>query len=221
MDDDFESGGSGAGGTGAGEDGQLSLFGPADDDDGAPGSPWDEEVDAGWDPSDHADAWEDDGDGAEAWLRSLPPVLRAEVEARPPVTALPWEAGPAAARRSFADGAPCDTMLPGWLLGRVLAEATDDGYSGLTDDELAGVLRSWQRQAAHDQANLAVAVRAVAGRRAAGSSRAAVHVSDELAAELTLTGRSAGRLLEVADQLGRLAPVSGALLSGFIDWPRA
>ena len=206
---------------GVDEDGRLNLFGQYAAAGGEPpGGPWDDEVDAGWDPSDHADAWEDDGDGAEAWLRSLPPVLRAEVEARPPVTVPPWQ-GPGAAGAGFGEGGFCDTMLPGPGLAGVLAEATVDGYGGLTDDELAGVLRGWQRQAAHDQANLAVAVRVVAGRRAAGSSRAAGHVSDELAAELTLTGRSAGRLLEVADQLGRLAPVSGALLSGFIDWPRA
>ncbi|HYK71288.1 MAG TPA: hypothetical protein VEV45_25330, partial [Streptosporangiaceae bacterium] len=68
---------------GVDEDGRLNLFGQYAAAGGEPpGGPWDDEVDAGWDPSDHADAWEDDGDGAEAWLRSLPPVLRAEVEAR-------------------------------------------------------------------------------------------------------------------------------------------
>ncbi|HYK70168.1 MAG TPA: hypothetical protein VEV45_19635, partial [Streptosporangiaceae bacterium] len=77
MDDDVESGG-----PGVDEDGRLNLFGQYAAAGGVPGGPWDDEVDAGWDPSDHADAWEDDGDGAEAWLRSLPPVLRAEVEAR-------------------------------------------------------------------------------------------------------------------------------------------
>jgi hypothetical protein len=64
----------------------------------------------GWDPSDHLDAWKDDG--PEAWLRWLPPDIRAEVEARPPVTELPWEAGPPAARATFADGQLGDSMLP-------------------------------------------------------------------------------------------------------------
>jgi hypothetical protein len=204
------------------EEGRLDFFGSGEAVDGGPaGSPWDEEVDAGWDPSDHLDAWEDDGDGPEAWLRSLPPELRAEVEARPPVTVPPWEAGPAEARASFAGGGPGDAMLPGRVLEQLLAEATLDGYSQLSDDELAGVLRGWQRQVAHGQANLAGAVRALAGRRAAGSSRAAEHVADELAAELTLTGRSAARQLELAAGLDRLPEVTGALLSGFIDWPRA
>jgi hypothetical protein len=209
VDDEFE----------MDEEGRLDLFGR--DDAGAAGSPWDDEVDAGWDPSDHGDPAEDCGDGPGAWLRSLPPDLRAEVEARPPVTVLPWEAGPAVAQASFADGGLGDSMLPGWLLGRVLAEATVEGFSDVSDDELAGVLRAWQRQVAHDQASLAIAVRCLADRRAAGSSRAAEHVADELAAELTLTGRSAARQLELAAGLGRLTEVNDALLSGFIDWPRA
>jgi len=201
--------------------GRLDLFAGTDaGHDAPPASPWDDEVDAGWDPSDHVDAWEDCGDGPEAWLRSLPPDLRAEVEARPPVTVLPWEAGPTAARGSFANGGLGDGMLPGWLLGQLLAEATMEGYSGLSDDELAGVLRAWQRQVSHDQAELAGAVRVLSARRAAGSSRAAEHVADELMVELTLTGRSAARQLELAAGLSRLPAVNGALLSGFIDWPR-
>src|SRR5262249_60703729 len=64
-------------------------------------------------------------------------------------------------------------------------------------------------------------VRAGAGGRGAGWSGAAEHVTDELAVELTLTGRSAGRLLDLSAGLGRLPAVNDALLSGFIDWPRA
>ena len=203
-------------------EGRLNLFGWADAGcDGPPGSPWDGEVDAGWDPSDHLDAWEDCGDDEEAWLASLPPELRAEVEARPAVTCVPWEAGPAQARKSCAGGGLGDGMLPGWLLGRLLAEATADGFSQLTDDELAGLLRGWQRQVAHDHASLAVTVACLADRRAAGSSRAAGHVTDELAIELTLTSRSAARQLELAAGLGRLPEVRDSLLSGFIDWPKA
>jgi len=208
--------------SGLDEQGRLDLFSGTDvGDDQQSRSPWDEEVDAGWDPSDHLDPWEDDGNGPEAWLRSLPPDLRAEVEARPPVTAAPWEAGPAEARAWFAAGGLGDGMLPGWGLGRVLSAATVEGFSGLTDDELAGVLRAWRRQVSHDQARLATAVRCLARRRAAGSSRAAEHVADELAVELTLTGRSAARQLELSAGLGRLPEVNDALLSGFIDWARA
>ena len=208
MDDEF----------GLDEHSRLDLFGQ-DEAVEAPGSPWDKEIDAGWDPSDRVDAWEDDGDGPEAWLRSLPADLRAEVEARPPAVA-PWD-GLAAVRAGFSDGGYCDTMLPGSGLAGMLAEATLDGYPGLTDDELAGVLRAWQRQVAHDQASLAVAVGCLVSRRAAGSSRAAEHVADELAVELTLTGRSAARQLELAAGLERLGEVRSTLLSGFIDWGRA
>jgi Domain of unknown function (DUF222) len=204
--------------------GRLNLFGQ--DEAGAAGSPWDAEVDAGWDPSDHLDASEDCGDGPEAWLRSLPPELRAEVEARPPVIGLPWEAGPTAARNSFADGGLGDSMLPGWLLGRVLDDATAEGYRELTDDELTGVLRGWQRQVSHSQSMLARIVAEVGRRRTAqsqrlGWSRVAEHVTDELAVELTLTGRSAERLRDLGSGLERLAEVNDSLLSGFIDWQRA
>jgi hypothetical protein len=221
VDDDVEGGESGAddadwlGLSGQGDDG--GSWGPA-------GSPWDAEVDAGWDPSDHLDAWEDCGDGPEVWLRSLPPGLRAEVEARPPAVAV--GDGTAAVRAGFADGGFCDTMLPGSGLAELLSEATSEGYAGLGDDELAGVLRAWQRQVSHCQSSLARIAAETARRRLEqsgrpGWSRAAEHVADELAAELRLTGRSAARLLDVVAGLERLPEVNDALLSGFIDWPRA
>jgi hypothetical protein len=213
VDDEFE----------MDEQGRLSLFGQ---DEAVPVSPWDEDGVAGWNPSDHLDASEDCGDGPDAWLRSLPPELRVEVESRPPVTLLPWEAGPAAARDSFAVGGLGDEMLPGWLLGKVLDDATADGYLELTDDELAGVLRGWHRQVSHCQSMLARIVAEVGRRRVEqsrrpGWSRAAEHVTDELAVELTLTGRSAERLRDLGFGLERLPEVNDALLSGFIDWARA
>ena len=220
MDDEF-----GVDEFGLDEDGRLHLFGPDDAAGGEPaGSPWNDEVDAGWNPGDQLDAWEDDDGGAEAWLRSLPPGLRAEVLARPPAVAL--ADGAAAVRGGFTGGGYCDTMLPGSMLAGMLAEATTDGFAELSDDELAGVLRAWQRQVSGCQSEL-VRIVAEIGRRRAGQSRRpgwsriAEHVSDELAAELTLTGRSAARQLELAAGLERLPEVHGALLSGFIDWPRA
>jgi hypothetical protein len=217
----------GLGEPGLDAEGRRDLFGGTGaDGDGPPGSPWDAEVDAGWDPSDHLDAWEDNGDGEEAWLRSLPPELRAEVEARPPVTGVPWEAGPAEARASFGLGGLGEDLLPGWALGKALDEATAEGYAALTDDELTGVLRGWQRQISTSQSEMARIVAEIASRRAGqsrrpGWSRTAEHVSDELAVELTLTGRSAARLLDLATGLERLPVVNDALLSGFIDWARA
>jgi hypothetical protein len=194
--------------------GQLDLFDES----------LDELIDPGWDPPDHGDP-ETDPDDTDAWLASLPPDIRAELAARPPVTAAPLQSA-AAARAAFADGGVCDAMPPCWYLGEVLAEAMLDGYGQLTDDELTGVLRACQRQISAGYAELARAVTEVAERRAERSRRpgwsgVADHVTDELAAELTLTGRSARRLLDIAAGLRRLPGVYGELLNGAIDWPRA
>ncbi|HXW87717.1 MAG TPA: hypothetical protein VEJ42_05610 [Streptosporangiaceae bacterium] len=167
----------------------------------------------------------DPDDDPDAWLAGLPADIAAEVAARPVVTAAPWE-GPAAARGAFAGGGWCDGMPPGWFPGQLLAEATGEGYARLDDDQLAGVLRACQRQISGGYAGLAGVVAEVAERRAAGPARPGWpglggHVAGELAAELTLTGRSAGRLLEVAAGLRRLPGVRGALAGGAVDWARA
>jgi hypothetical protein len=206
------------------DQGQLGLFdepGSSLDD---PGPCFDELIDAGWDPSDHGDP-ATDPDDEQAWLDSLPAEIRADLETRPPLPPVLWSADgdwlPEAARAGFAAAGFADAALPGPGLADLLTAATADGLRELNDDELAGVLRGWQRLVAHGQARLAHAVTELAGRRAAGSSRAAEHLTDELAIELTLTRRSAGRLLELCDGLDRLAAVYEALVSGLIDWPRA
>ncbi|MGH3304412.1 MAG: hypothetical protein ACRDOK_22575, partial [Streptosporangiaceae bacterium] len=204
--------------------GQPDLFGEPGSRLDEPGSSFDELILAGWDPSDHGDP-ATDPDDEQAWLASLPADVRAGLAARPPVPAVlcsadgDWLAG--AARAGLGCGGFADAALPGPGLAGLLAAATTDGPGGLDDEQLAGVLRGWQRQVSCGQAGLAQAVIELAGRRAAGSSRAAEHLTDELAIELTLTGRSAGRLVEVCDGLGRLAEVYDALASGAIDWPRA
>ena len=105
MDEEFGTDEHGLDDSGLDGEGQLNLFGPDGAGDFAPpGSPWDAEVDAGWDPSDHPDAREDDGGGPEAWLRSLPPQLRAEVEARPPANEARAAAGPASHGTSVTGG---------------------------------------------------------------------------------------------------------------------
>jgi hypothetical protein len=209
------------------DQGELDLLGslPGAVAEQIDSTPYDDLIDAGWDPSDHGDPATDPDDDPDAWLASLPPDIRAELAARPAETAAPWE-DPKAARAAFADGGFADATAPGWLLSKVLAEATLDGYPELTDDELAGVLRTGQRQIAAGYAELAWAVAELAQRRAAQSRRPgwsglAEHVTDELAAELTLTGRSASRLLDVATGLRRLPEVHDTLLNGAIDWARA
>jgi hypothetical protein len=204
--------------------GQLDLFEDLGSSPGDPGSSFDDLIDAGWDPSDHGDP-APDPDDQDAWLASLPPDIRADLETRPPLPPVLWSADgdwlPEAARAGFAARGFADAALPGPGLADLLAAATEDGPGELSDDQLAGVLRGWQRLIAHGQARLAHAVTELASRRAAGSSRAAEHLTDELAIELTLTRRSAGRLLELCDGLDRLEAVYEALVSGLIDWPRA
>jgi hypothetical protein len=211
------------------DQGQLDLFGsvPGDAADQVDTSPYDELIDAGWDPSDLWGPATDPDDEPDAWLARLPPDIRAELAARPPVATAPWEEQePKAARAAFADGGFADATPPSWLLGKLIAEATREGYRELTDDELTGVLRAGQRQIAAGHAELAWAVAELAERRTAQSRRPrwsglAEHVTDELAAELTLTGRSASRLLDVATGLRRLPEVHDTLLNGEIDWARA
>ena len=56
---------------------------------------------------------------------------------------------------------------------------------------------------------------------AAGAARAAEHADAEIAAALTLTGRAAGGLLDLAMALERLPLTAQALAAGAIDVPRA
>ena len=58
-------------------------------------------------------------------------------------------------------------------------------------------------------------------RREPGRAHLAEHVTDEIAAALTLTGRSADRLLTVASGLARLPDVHAGLAQGGIDWAKA
>jgi len=193
-----------------GEDGQPDLFSSGDMGSGSSG---DEVMDPGadWDPR-------HDPDDDDAWLAGLPQDIRAEVLAPRPA---PWTPGGEPDPAAFATGGLFDTALPGSQLGQALASVTAFGHAELDESELLGVLRGWQRQVSYAQAELAAATIALAGRRTAGSSRAAEHLADEVAVELTLTGRSAGRLLDVVCGLRRLAEVHHALLSGAIDWARA
>jgi hypothetical protein len=206
------------------DQGELDLFDEPRSSRENPGSFCEELIDAGWDPSDHGDP-ATDPDDEDAWLASLPPDIRADLETRPPLPPVLMSADgdwlPEAAQAGFAARGFADAALPGPGLADLLTTATADGLGELSDDELTGVLRGWQRLVAHGQARLAHAVIELAGRRAAGSSRAAEHLTDELAIELTLTRRSAGRMLDLCDGLDRLSAVYEALASGLIDWPRA
>ena len=156
------------------------------------------------------------------------------------------EGGPAGV--GFAAGGPLDRLEPGPVLAGFLADAAGSGpdadtgacaadpaaagaarlglLSQLGESELVGVLCAARRMASWAAAQETEAVIALARRRSAqarepGRRNLIEHVSDEVAAALTLTGRSAARVLDIGGNLARLPAVRAAALAGAIDWPRA
>ena len=190
-------------------------------------------LDTSWEPGPEDDP-ETDPDDFEAWLAGLPTGVRADYLAgawigageRIPAGFLHHvRGGPSGV--GFAAGGVLDTMAPGqWLADALTSATAAGGHAPLGESELIGVLCGWRRMSAWAAAGEAAAVLTLARRRAAaslepGGSRLGDHVTDEIAAALTLTGRSAGLLLTVASALGRLPQVAAALQRGGIDWPKA
>jgi hypothetical protein len=121
----------------------------------------------------------------------------------------------------FSAGGPLDLMLPGPELGWYAGAARARGLGVLSDDELVGVLCAARRLSSW-QAELELAVVAeLDARRAGPDGREGEHVTEEIAAALTLTGRSAGSLLELSRRLGRLPQTRALLAAGIIDRSRA
>jgi hypothetical protein len=126
----------------------------------------------------------------------------------------------------FAAGGPLDQLVPDPVLAGFADDAVRDGLRLLCDDELVGLMGAARRLSSWQAATeLAAAAELDARRRAAaerpGMSRVSEHVSEELAAALTLTGRAADHLLGVARGLSRLPPVLTALSAGVIDRAKA
>ena len=215
--------------------GPAAACGPAADPAVADaGEGWESWVDMGWEPGDHGDP-ETDPDDLEAFVAGMPAEVRADFLAGPftgdegpiPAGFLHHDRG-GPSGLGFASGGVLDGMEPGPWLARALdtASETAGGPGGLGESELIGVLCGWRRVASWAAAGEAAAVAALARRRAdasaaPGRSRLVEHVSDEVAAALTLTGRAADRLLAVACGLARLPEVLAALRAGGIDWPKA
>jgi hypothetical protein len=126
----------------------------------------------------------------------------------------------------FAQGAWGDGLAPDPVLATLLDLAQRDGLEQLDDDQLTGVLQAANRLASWAAAQKLAAVSQLAARREAdgrssGDWRPFDHVDDEVAVALTLTRRSAGRLLDLALSLDRLPLTRAALSGGRIDDRRA
>jgi hypothetical protein len=189
-------------------------------------------IDRGWVPGDHGDPELDPADD-EAWLAGLPADIRADFlagawtgngDAIPAGFLHHLRSGPSGV--GFAAGGMLDGLAPGPWLSEAVSMATAAGHDQLGESELIGVLCAWRRMSSWAAAGEAAAVSALARRRAAqstapGKEHLAEHISDEIAASLTLTGRAAGRLLSMSNGLARLPDVLAALESGEVDWPKA
>jgi hypothetical protein len=125
----------------------------------------------------------------------------------------------------FAAGGVADHLPPGSVLAGFAGDAWAAGLGRLSDDELIGVMRAARRLASWGAAMELAAIGDLWRRRVteeqAGDTDAACHADDEIAAALTLTGRGADRVLDLAIALRRLPLTSQALAAGDIDLPRA
>jgi hypothetical protein len=195
-------------------------------------SEWDVAVCFGDDPDPNGDA------EYAAWLRGLPADIRADYLSRSPAQpfgAYPCETEPAGFTHhdvvpgsggiGFAAGGAHDLLLPGPDLAW-LAAATDASRAELGESELIGVLCAWRRLTSWAQAGQAATLITLTRRRDAqarelGRPSLVEHVSDEIAAALRLTSRSANLLLDAAGGLDRLPDVQAALKRGELDWAKA
>ena len=178
------------------------------------------------------DPWCGPPDGPDAWLADLPAELLSEYLAatgdapcQEAIVAgrLPRQAGDGC---GFAVGGVADELPPGPVLAGFAGDAWAAGLGRLSDDELIGVLRAARRLASWSAALELAAVTDLATRREAesagtGSCAPGEHIGDEIAAALTLTGRAADLLLDLATALRRLPATMAALTDGRIDRYRA
>ena len=126
----------------------------------------------------------------------------------------------------FADGGWADALAPDPVLATLVDLVQRDGLEKLDDDQLTGVLQAANRLAAWSASVRVAAVSRLAARREtegreSGDWRPFDHVDDEVAVALTLTRRSAARLLDLALSLDRLPLTRAALAAGQIDERRA
>jgi hypothetical protein len=181
-------------------------------------------ADGGWDGQDDDDpAW---AAGADADQAARAGAGGGIAGARDGGIAGAWGAGfthgvPGQPGRGFAAGGVLDRMLPGRELAAFTGTALGDGLGRLSDDELIGFLRAARRNTSWQQAAELVAAADLEQRRARAGGVPGEHVTDEVAAALTLTPRAAEALLALAGAITRLWQVPAALAAGVIDLRRA
>ena len=188
-----------------------------------------------WDPAEHEWDPEHDDYDPDDGLAALPADVR-EAALAPDWTGegeafaagfLHHDPGPAGC--GFAAGGAADRAAPGPALAQLIAMVTDPaagGYARLGESELIGVLNGWRKMASWAAAGEAEAVQELVRRREAQSAELrnphlAGHVTEEIAAALTLTGRSAAVLHADALGLARLPQVHDHLAAGRIDTAKA
>lgn len=127
--------------------------------------------------------------------------------------------------RGFEAGGPADLMAPCSVLAELTGQVLEAGVGRLSDDELVGVLRAARRVASWQQAVELAAVAELTARRASEPANPgpppAERASAEVAVALTLTGRSADMLSDLAVGVRRLVDVDAALRRGEIDIAKA
>ena len=133
----------------------------------------------------------------------------------------------------FESGGVLDTSAPGGSLAGLTDAATrDGGLAELSDDELIGVLQAWRRLESWCSAGTLAAIAELARRRPAEGRAPAPSgafpaelsefIGDEVAAALTISGRTASSYLDLAlDLATRLPGTAAALRAGRIDYSRA
>ena len=135
---------------------------------------------------------------------------------------------------SFGSGMALDVMpvCPGLALSADAAAGDDDSYTGVSDDELLGVLAAWDRLEAHMAARkLAAAAELIRRSPAPGCEPAGPgrmpeawdeFAADELAAALAESRVAAEHLLDLAKDLeAKLPGTAAALRDGIISRKKA
>jgi hypothetical protein len=160
----------------------------------------------------------------------------------PSSTAVPITSRPGS---GFEAGGALDTCAPSESLARLADAVTRDGrLAQLNDDELIGVVRAWRRLESWCSAGTLAVIAELARRRPAERTTPAApgqfpaqrtvpapgqfpaqlseFISDEVAAALTLSRRTADAYLDLALDLAlRLPATARALHEGIIDYPKA